>query len=247
VAGSSARVALGAPKAADSLSASSSLRNVAPSPNYFDICGVKGRNNPQCITLVVEAIEHARSHEHMTKRALILPNNYRYLSVAKQTFVITNLERVDRGLRPYTGLTASLNHVSQIAAALKADPTIGTSLLHTLGIGTWGSIWAEDLGPLAADYDWMYNDGYAGASGINVACRTPGAAGCWGHRHNILYPFKGFSVLSAGAGTAKPAGASIAEILTGSYGAAPRYSYTFKNALAHGANGHRVTARVRHR
>ncbi len=219
--------------------------NIQPSPDYFSVCAARGRNTPTCIKLVVEAIDRARSHEHMKKHALVLPRNYRRLSVARQTFVITNLERVDRGLRPFKGLTAPLNHLSNVAAGLRIDPSMRVSTLRALGIGEWGSIWAEDLGPLAADYDWMYNDGYSATSGINIACQTPTASGCWGHRNNILYSGKGYSVLSAGAGTSKPAGASIAEVLVCGYGRAPKYVYTWRSALLHGANGHQIAARFR--
>lgn len=216
------------------------LHNIAPSPNYFSVCAY-GTNSAACTRQVIKAIENARSHEHMKKRAVILPNNYRKLSVPEQTFVITDLERVDRGLRPYTGLTATLNTAAHVAAIAQVDPTLVTSVLNALHIEALGSIWAGDLGPLASDYDWMYNDGYAKGGSINIACLRPGASGCWGHRHNILYPNRGLSTLSAGAGTAKPPGASIAEVLVGGNARAPRYSYTWREALAHGANGHRIT------
>jgi hypothetical protein len=225
----------------------SGLHNIAPSPDYQAVCYARGRNNPTCIRRIVKAIEAARSHERMKKHRFILPINYRKLSVARQTFVVTNLERVDRGLRPFAGLVPGLDRISRIAAALNVDPRLGAALQRLLGIDVWGSIWASDLGPLASDYDWMYNDGYGGTGGINLACPVPGAFGCWGHRKNILYPETGFSVLSAGAGTARPAGASIAEILTAGSGRTPRYSYTWKRALRHGANGHRIAARFRTR
>jgi hypothetical protein len=92
----------------------------------------------------------------------------------------------------------------------------------------------------------MYNDGYSADGSINIDCTAPGARGCWGHRHNILYPDRGYPVLTAGAGTSKPAGMSIAEIFTGGYIKPARYVYTWHRALLHGANGHRIAARFRH-
>jgi hypothetical protein len=240
------RPILGVPDSFNRSFIASHLHNQAPSPDYFGICAQRGYNSLVCIDQAVAAIENARKHDHhVTKQAVILPNNFRRLSVAEQTFVITNLERVDRGLRPYSGLITKLNTISRAAAILRADPSPGFALMHTLGAGEWGSIWAADLGPLPSDYDWMYNDGYSAGNTINIACPAPGAPGCWGHRDNILYADKGYPVLTAGAGTAKPAGSSIAEILVGGYDKPPKYDYTWHRALLHGANGHHIAARFR--
>jgi hypothetical protein len=218
-------------------------RNREPKPDYFGTCAQLGFNNPVCIDQAIAAIEHARKHDHrVRKQAVILPNNFRNLSVAEQTFVIINLERVDRGVRPLEGLVPRLNVLSRLGATLRLDPVITQLVGQLLGIGRWASIWASDLGPLASDYDWMYNDGYGPTGSINIACQTPTSPGCWGHRHNILNKFKGYRTVAAGAGTAKPAGASIGELNVGMRGGSPHYSYTWKQALAHGANGHKITA-----
>jgi hypothetical protein len=247
VAGSPPRPILGVPETFNRNLVVPDLHNLPPTPDYTTVCAWKGRNNRNCIRLAVQAIEHARSAEHMKKYNLILPNNFRKLTVARQTFVITDLERVDRGVRPYAGLISPLNHASHVAATAGVDPTPAFAMLRVLGVGEWGSIWANDYGPLAADYDWMYNDGYSANGSINIACPTPGAPGCWGHRQNILYPDKGMPYLTAGAGTAKPAGASIAAILSGGYLKPDAYDYTWHRALMHGANGHRIAARFRRR
>jgi hypothetical protein len=215
--------------------------NIAARPNYFELCALRGRNDPQCIAEELAAIRHARKHDHrVTKRAMILPINYTQLSVAQQTFVVMNLERVDRGIRPIQGLVPRLNLVSRLAAALQTDPVVNNLVGHLLGIGAWRSVWASDLGPLASDYDWMYNDGYSASGSINIACQRPSSVGCWGHRHNILARFKGLSHVVAGVGTAQPIGRSIAALTAGIRGASPHYSYTWQDALDHGANGHRV-------
>jgi hypothetical protein len=216
--------------------------NLAPAPDYVDVCVTKGYNDPACIKRALAAIRHARSREHMKKRAMILPRNYSGLTVAEQTFVITDLERVDRGLKPFAGLSATLNKTAKVAATLHLDPTLATASIKSLHVVAYGSNWAGDFGPLSSDYDWMYNDGY-GAQGINLACLTKSSEGCWGHRSNILWPYPETSRLVAGAGTATPAGASIAEILTAQSGKAPKYTYTWQAALRHGADGHRVKPR----
>jgi hypothetical protein len=217
------------------------LHNVAPAPYFVRTCATQGGNSPACIKQAVAAIEHARSFEHMKQQALILPDDYRQLSVAEQTFVVTNLERVDRGLRPYAGLTSHLDSVAHDAAVGRVDPSLSTYLMHAMHINAVGSIWASDFGPLSSDYDWMYNDGYSKSGSTNIDCVRDNAPGCWGHRDNILYPETGFRALSAGAGTAQPAGSSIAEILVGGQDTSPGYVYTWREALAHGADGHQVT------
>jgi hypothetical protein len=216
------------------------LRNIAPDPDYFTLCATKGYNDPSCIKEVLAAIKHAREVEHVKHAAMVLPRNYTNLTVPEQTFVITNLERVDRGLRPFEGISSALDSVAKASAALRVDASLPTSLLKTLRVNSYGSNWAGDIGPLSADYDWMYNDGYSAHHGINLACATPSAPGCWGHRRNILWPYSDQRLL-AGAGSSKPAGSSISEILAGASGAAPKFEYTWKQALRHGADGHRAT------
>jgi hypothetical protein len=113
------------------------------------------------------------------------------------------------------------------------------SVLQHNGVSQYGSIWAGDFGPLASDYDWMYNDGYSqDGSGINVDCQSAHAKGCWGHRDNILATYSQ-PTLSAGAGTGRPAGASIAEVMTGGRDSAPTYTYTWREAKRNGANRRR--------
>jgi hypothetical protein len=113
------------------------------------------------------------------------------------------------------------------------------SLLQALGVSEYGSIWAGDFGPLASDYDWMYNDGYSADGSINLACATPSASGCWGHRDNILGTYSYQPTLLAGAGTASPPGASIAEVMTGGRGSPPAFTYSWREAKRHGANHRR--------
>jgi hypothetical protein len=213
-------------------------RNIPPQPNYYYDCATKGYNNQTCIHEALKAINAARAREHV--RTMVLPRNYRSLSIAEQTFVIVDLERVDRGLKPFRGLTRFLNHSAHAAAVSRLDPVLGTSAMNRFNVDMWSSIWAGDYGPLSSDYDWMYNDGYAksAANRINIACTTPKAAGCWGHRHNILNHYRRLRVLSAGAGTAKPKGSSIAAMFTAGSGNAPHYVFTWKQARAHGAGAH---------
>jgi hypothetical protein len=217
-------------------------RNVSASPEYLDFCATNGSNNATCVNRALQAINNARAAEGIGP--MILPANFLHLSIPRQTFVVTNLERVDRGLRPFKGMTAKLNSNAHHAASVNADPSLLSTVMSLLGIRTYGSIWAGDFGPLASDYDWMYNDGYSNNGSVNLDCRTPSSSGCWGHRHVILGTYSSMRSLAAGAGTSKPAGFSIAEIFVGSTHATFNYVYTWKQALANGAAGHKITAAV---
>jgi hypothetical protein len=112
------------------------------------------------------------------------------------------------------------------------------------------------ISALDADYAWMYDDGPGGANGD---CTTPTAPGCWGHRDNILgaYPTKSrfaaatadtsptagpsrHAVLVMGAGSKQPNGAggpqgNFTAMFTSVVGHRPKFVYTWKQALAAGA------------
>jgi hypothetical protein len=115
----------------------------------------------------------------------------------------------------------------------------------------------DNISALDADYDWMYDDGPGGS---NNDCRTRGARGCWGHRDNILgrYPTQTRFVSTAwgaslsvtarrpatlvmGAGALEPNGAggpqgNFTAIFASIVGPQPAFVYTWKQALAAGAN-----------
>jgi hypothetical protein len=215
-------------------------RNVSAAPSYIDFCAVHGPNSKSCIKRALTAINNARAAEGV--RPMVLPKNFVHMTIPRQTFVVSNLERVDRGLRPVAGLTSKLNANARHAAVGRTDPTLIGALLNLLGVREYGSIWAGDFGPLASDFDWMYNDGYSAAGSVNLDCRTPSSRGCWGHRHVILGTYSGMRTLISGVGTTDRAGSSLAQIIVGSVRKSFHLAYTWKQALAHGAAGHRITA-----
>ena len=170
-----------------------------------------------CLAYQVAAISHARSLEHVGP--LRLPQNWGALTPAEQLFVVIDSERVARGLQPFDGLSASLDAVAQQGVHPSGDP-VGywgdPSLPSNFGFGPrTGLAWActaassgstsctgiggpgssvatgGSIGPLAADYEWMYNDGWGGskASTWNLTCTSSHASACWGHRDNILGPY----------------------------------------------------------
>jgi hypothetical protein len=205
-------------------------------------CVLKGALSHDCISQTVAAIEQARRSEGVRRTKLILPRNYASLTRAERTLVVINLERVARGLRPMKGMVKRLNKAAKTAAVAQTDPTPGMSLLSGLGVRRYQVLWANDYGVLASDWEWMYNDGFLGNLTTNVGCLFKGASDCWAHRKGILQPFTGLPLLIAGTGSARAgAGASsVTAILTGGYGKKPHFTYTWRNALRHGANGHRT-------
>lgn len=134
-------------------------------------------NNPgrQCQQVVLRAIDLARAAEGVVP--LELPSDYGSLSQPEQLLVLAQIERVDRGLPGFDGLSSQLDLLAAKGAEAADDPVgpPGTS---------WGSNWAAgESSTLLADYDWMYNDG---PGSPNVDCPRAGASGCWDHRRTIL-------------------------------------------------------------
>lgn len=216
------------------------LRSLAPKPDFLIPCVLVGANSHACVTESVAAIDNGRRAEGLSKR-LVLPHNFVTLTPAEQAFVVVNLERVDRGLRPFAGMVARLNRAARAAAMVQVDPNPARSLLLGLGVHMFKTIWADDYGVLGSNYEWMYDDGYAGWRTTNVGCRYRGAPDCWAHRAGILTPFTGLPVLLAGFGSERvEAGArSVAAVLTGGHGRRPHFTYSWREALRHGADGHR--------
>jgi hypothetical protein len=158
-----------------------------------------------CEQTEIQAIDTARAAEGI--KPLRLPADYNKLSPVEQLLVVTNAERVDRGLPGFAGLSEQLDRLAQPGAATYRDPT-------GLPDAIWGSNWAGgETSVLQADYDWMYNDGLHSA---NIDCVTASDAGCWGHRHNILgdygpEPAMGAAVVKMAA-TSGPAIFSLAQL-----------------------------------
>lgn len=106
------------------------------------------------------------------------------LSVPEQVFVITNLERVSRGLYPATAMVARLDALATNAARHDQDPIDRGESFSSI----WSSAPASLGQPaLFADFGWMYDDGPPPQFIFrNVDCQLAGQSGCWGHRDNIL-------------------------------------------------------------
>jgi len=169
--------------------------NLVPSPTVqhsIDVtCWSPGGNpnGPACIGSMLQAIDAAHAAEGIGP--MVLPTNWYALSAPEQLFVVVDLERTERGLPPYVGLAAPLDAADQSAAAAGVDP-VYEAAFGSIQTGGFGGVWAGGAevsggAVLQADDAWMYQDGWGGAGATeNEVCTSPGAAGCWAHRDQIL-------------------------------------------------------------
>ena len=141
-------------------------------------------NTPACDAYVLLSVNHARSLEKV--KPMALPTNFSKLTPAQQIFVVLNLERVDRALAPYVGMSTALTAAAQVAARENRDPRPPANF--KTGPLNWGGIWAGGISALTSDFVWMYNDGWTGsrAATSNLACTSARAPLCWAHRNIIL-------------------------------------------------------------
>jgi len=155
-------------------------RTVPPVPDYLSVCKGGIDNGEPCLRSVLEALNNARTAEGV--KALALPPGFGRLTIPQQLFVAIDLERVDRGLPPFAGVTPDLNHNAQIGADIANDPPDpGPGYEIVDGLWAGGS-----SNGLDAVYGFMYDDG---PGSTNLDCPATGGSGCWGHRHGILDDF----------------------------------------------------------
>ncbi len=222
--------------------------NLPPNPNYYSGCYtliLQGQrpNNASCEAEAIQAIDNARGSEGLAP--LALPANFYQLSAADQLLVLVNEERVARGLPPVYGLVNGLNSDAFGGAASGNDPNT-----EIFGSGPYAirasSNWAYDFATAGSVYDWMYNDGWGPGGSTNIDCTGPGAAGCWGHRDNILVSAPAGYVAVMGAASATPpssaaaaagfeSDAMIITFVPASAVGTLSYSYTWQDATSAGA------------
>jgi hypothetical protein len=154
--------------------------NVAPVPDFTRVCRVGVDNSPTCLSAALGAINHAHALEGV--RPMVLPVGFASLSMPDQLFIAVNLERVDRGLPAFGGLTAALDRNAQKGADDANDPP-DPGRAYELDDAEWAG---GSSNGLDAVYGWMYDDGFDSG---NLDCLHRGAGGCWGHRKGILDDF----------------------------------------------------------
>jgi hypothetical protein len=193
-------------------------KNLAPNPDFYDFCAPDAYDDTvACNSRVLLAIDHARATEPLGPLHFKLQKFLR-LSVPEQLFAIANMERVSRGEPPVAALTVQLDEVAETGAVAARDPELsGAPLLGGAEMRAWGSNWADGTeSALGADDGWMYDDGYGSS---NYDCRSTHAAGCWGHRDNVLRAWSSYL-----AGCA-PADQHL--VMGAAYAKAPRYATSF--------------------
>jgi hypothetical protein len=205
--------------------------NVAPVPDFTRVCGSGLDDSSPCLEAALAAINHAHALEGV--RPMLLPTGFAQMSVPEQLFVVVNLERLDRGLPPFAGLTAALDQNAERGADAANDPP-DPGRGYYLDDAEWAG---GSSNGLDADYGWMYDDGYASG---NLDCEHRGAAGCWGHRKGILDDFGSGSNLVMGAAVdargdthhGDSRGTSMAVTLAVANAPVRTYSFSWSEVLA---------------
>jgi len=224
--------------------------NIPPNPPYTFVkggsyssslpCWLMGQtawipepSTSQCLTAEIEATNYARATQGLG--AIRLPSNWSSLSPEEQLFVITDIERVSRGLPPAVGLSSLVDSYAQSGASAGGDPEFNFAAIATSD--WWGSNYASGvLNALDSNYTWMYLDGYGG---YNIDCTSPTASGCWGHRRNILNNKGGTLVMGAGDVSQSTGLQRMTELFVAVQDSAdvPSLFYTWAEAVAAGAAG----------
>ncbi len=210
--------------------------NIPPSPDFLGACYPHNTSAP-CLSQIEQATTSRSSHRGPGTDGPALELCLAHPGGA--TLVVTDIERVDRGLPPFVGLVDAFDADAQAGAHGNTDPS-PTQVPPGSKIIAWASNWAENGNPFGANYFYMYDDGVGSG---NVDCTTVGQAGCWGHRKNILsladYQklYGGTLLMGAGEayGTFANNWASDTELLVLAAGPTPPLSYTWAAAVAAGA------------
>ncbi len=204
-------------------------------------------NDPACTNYILQAVNVARADENLP--SMVLPSNWYSLSTTQQLFVVANLERIARGLPPYLGINAALSANAQRAAQSNSDPSVAAGFSignDAQGDPGMGGAWAGGFTVLAADYVWMYDDGWGGnaAGTSNIACTSASAAGCWAHRDELLgsdapyNPGVGLNCQNCEMGTGYAvvgASSSFVDLVELPKGAPPVMTFTWAEELTEGS------------
>lgn len=182
-----------------------------------------------CLDASVAFLDQARAG--LGQGPYLLPANFTSLAPQIQQFVLTNLDRIQNGLPPITGITAGLSQDAMGGIQNDTDPHPSDP-----NFNYWTANWAGGFENVVLAYEaWMYDDGPGSG---NLDCALPGAAGCWGHRHDVLWSFGAGALAMGSAVGTDPGGTSgyamvLGEGDVGSY--QPAYTYTWSQAVLDGA------------
>jgi hypothetical protein len=164
-----------------------------------------------------------------------LPAGFVALSPPRQWLILANLDRIAYSLPPIRGLAVALDAVAAAGAREHGDPDPWPLLQSLSGQLTLGftSNWAGgQQNALLAYYGWLYDDGYGSG---NLDCTSPSAAGCWGHRQDVLAFPSASATLTMGASAIVRGERSYALTIVETTTPVWRYSYTWARARSSGA------------
>ncbi len=180
----------------------------------------------ECVNAVVWYLDKARSRVHLPPYAL--PANFVSLSPARQIFILVNLDRIQYGLLPITGMTAALNHDALVSGVLRGDDPYPS---HTAGLNIWWPGWAGGFYNAPMAYEgWVWDDSLGSG---NPRCTPTDHSRCWGHRHSVLWKYGPVLAMGAAASSHRR---SYAYLFVGANaGYDPAYTYTWKQAVKDGA------------
>lgn len=167
--------------------------SIAPSHSFVAACDGMADTvaaNQACDGAAIPDFNAARAKEGLGP--IVLPDDFDRLSVRAQVLAITDVERVDRGLRPVDGLSRSINALARQGANSDADPDFP----DPFGPGRVeaNSNWANTNSALLGAFMWLYSDGPGSG---NLDCTSAGDDGCWGHRHTMLTDYGNPVVMGA--------------------------------------------------
>lgn len=226
-------------KPLDGIPSGYSLTGIADPPHtehadYQAQCASTGLDDSKgCADAVLAAIDAARAREGV--KPMTLPAGYFSLTVPEQLFVVVNLERVDRGLAPFAGISDAMDANAAQGADAGTDPPDPSGVVYDDELWSGGSVSALD-----SDYGWMYDDGRGSG---NLDCPRTGGPGCWDHRNAILDDFGSAGYMVAGAAVdptgdtaanGDPGGTSMALTLAVVTGDAPTYVFTWSQVQPSG-------------
>jgi hypothetical protein len=184
----------------------------------------------QCIDAVVYYLDKARSRVHLPPYAL--PAVFPSLPPRRQLFLLVNLDGVQYGLPPITGMTAALDHDALASGVWRADDPHPS---NATGLNTWWPGWAGAFHNAPMAYEaWVWADGLGSK---NPRCTRTDHSRCWGHRHSVLWKYGPVLAMGAAAGRdSRHHYRGYAYLFVGGDADyTPTYTYTWKQAVADGA------------
>jgi hypothetical protein len=161
-------------------------KSVPPSQRFFDACfnvTRKAASQRACERAALPDFDKVRATEGMARMSL--PTSFPSMSATHQLLVLVNIERADRGVKVFPGLSKRLNGYAEKGAKAGTDPPFPSPFPGDSGGGNWAGVGTSTL---LADYVWMY---YDGVHSFNADCGAKSDPGCWGHRHNIIHAYHG--------------------------------------------------------